>query len=1153
MKKHNAVKRILAGISALAMVGTIMMPAGDGFIFGNNNIMIVSAAQNETTQKMYSGFEDVTFASEIPEPGTHILFMSKESDFADLSLSSDNGLFVLPEGSAELEISRVDEEGGIVYVNVIRGGSGFDSCKTGTLTSDLSKYSCKGGSTQNLEGTSYTYLQINGTVSANINAEVLCNVEETIIDSNEINIIIADTDGNKYTMPKEFINFGDLSINPSDKDYEVSFTPNGGSLTTVRLNFKHVGEIDNVGEVSATCTKEGKAAHLACDHCGLPVSEIAGNDDNNYITLMDDAITIPKLDHVYKNSNNNIIRWNRTYTEATLQLICDNECGTKGSIKINSDGVVDTSNISESSTTIDKENSKITTELHKWCSKTDAYKDIIATFIVDGNKYEYVQKAALTQQDIDSVTTSHEHLEHHEADPKTCQSPEDKEGFLEYWSCSDCGKNYSDEDGTILLDSLKDESIKHNLTKVNKVDPTCSTEGTKEYWQCSDCGKLFSDEAGTTEIAAPESIEKLPHDYSNYKFTWEDTVNDEGEPAKICKLVVSCKNCHKTIIYTATEEGYTPESGEYTGKVTTSIDNNYISGPEMCTEPVELLYNAQFDIKISDTETKTFTATSPQEYTALGHCLEIVKIDGSSYYQCKRCGSVYTNSDGTTPYIPPTPIEPPSGGGDGSGPDIAPHDHAYIQVDKLDPTCTTAGYTAHTKCSCGDTLGLDPIPAKMHLLEEKNIKVVYNNNDINKSYAIAKCSDCDYVEEFEISEDGYVKGAELIKPTCTTKGRSEYSATYTRIETTELRHSKEEEETAEAKDSVEEFTDTIVMNEAIVPHTYNENTGVCVCGEKVANVSIAKTGTLINDKNRVLIKVDVSDLAEGYVVDNIKYYYNNTNTDEFSSVTKTGLTSFTGRIADIGNGVRAYAVVTIKSTTDEGKKCVITTETKNEVFNHVSINIEKTGEKVSSGKNRVVFNVNADVPEGYTVVETGLNFWNDEDFDDEVRTGKKLGVASYSGAVADIGYGVMVEGYVIVKATGSDDQIIIKTEKEYGYYSRPSVSAAVVGTKISSGKNRVRFEITPVVPEGFTVLETGLYYDNTQGNSLYNIKDREDNPDTPVVKAGKEESKYSAAIADYYYGVSVFGYAVFKATDGREFTLYTDSVHGDFYSFDKVN
>lgn len=42
----------------------------------------------------------------------------------------------------------------------------------------------------------------------------------------------------------------------------------------------------------------------------------------------------------------------------------------------------------------------------------------------------------------------------------------------------------------------------HTLTHHEAVAPTCSTEGTIEYWSCSVCGKNFSDSQGQTEVTS---------------------------------------------------------------------------------------------------------------------------------------------------------------------------------------------------------------------------------------------------------------------------------------------------------------------------------------------------------------------------------------------------------------------------------------------------------------------------------------------------------------------------------------------------------------------------------------------------------------------------------------------------------------------------
>ena len=55
----------------------------------------------------------------------------------------------------------------------------------------------------------------------------------------------------------------------------------------------------------------------------------------------------------------------------------------------------------------------------------------------------------------------------------------------------------------------------NHLTKVEKVDATCTTDGNKEYYRCT-CGKLFEDAAAATEITDHSSvvIPKTGHSYT---------------------------------------------------------------------------------------------------------------------------------------------------------------------------------------------------------------------------------------------------------------------------------------------------------------------------------------------------------------------------------------------------------------------------------------------------------------------------------------------------------------------------------------------------------------------------------------------------------------------------------------------------------------
>ena len=88
-------------------------------------------------------------------------------------------------------------------------------------------------------------------------------------------------------------------------------------------------------------------------------------------------------------------------------------------------------------------------------------------------------------------------LEYHAKVEPTCTT----DGNIEYWSCSGCGKNFSDENGKIVVSSTILKASGHSLSYQNRVEPTCITNGNIEHFSCSNCGKAFLDENAETEIS----------------------------------------------------------------------------------------------------------------------------------------------------------------------------------------------------------------------------------------------------------------------------------------------------------------------------------------------------------------------------------------------------------------------------------------------------------------------------------------------------------------------------------------------------------------------------------------------------------------------------------------------------------------------------
>lgn len=118
-----------------------------------------------------------------------------------------------------------------------------------------------------------------------------------------------------------------------------------------------------------------------------------------------------------------------------------------------------------------------------------------------------------------------------------------------YWTCSGCGKYFSDENGTneIEKDSWVLKTLGHDRTKTDAKEATCTEDGNNEYYTCSRCGGVFKDEAGTqTTTVAAETLEKLGHDWSNKNGI---CARCDAKCTETHKPGTTCSVCHKYTSY----------------------------------------------------------------------------------------------------------------------------------------------------------------------------------------------------------------------------------------------------------------------------------------------------------------------------------------------------------------------------------------------------------------------------------------------------------------------------------------------------------------------------------------------------------------------------------------------------------------------------
>ena len=130
-----------------------------------------------------------------------------------------------------------------------------------------------------------------------------------------------------------------------------------------------------------------------------------------------------------------------------------------------------------------------------------------------------------------------------------------------YKSCSRCGD--------VSTETFEyGEKIGHEMTKTEAKSATCTEAGNVEYYTCSNCNKKFSDEDGTDTITKTE-IAKLGHNWIDVAFK-EATCEEDGHSAY--------KQCTRCDANTGkVTEGYEATGHNFTGAYTYDPVNNYHS------------------------------------------------------------------------------------------------------------------------------------------------------------------------------------------------------------------------------------------------------------------------------------------------------------------------------------------------------------------------------------------------------------------------------------------------------------------------------------------------------------------------------------------------------------------------------------------------
>ena len=255
-----------------------------------------------------------------------------------------------------------------------------------------------------------------------------------------------------------------------------------------------------ISTTPATCTVDGKTVYTA-------------TFSSNLFTTQTKEVTIDKLGHTYGAP---VWSWSEDGKTATATFACTREGCTAE-----------------------------TTGHAQTVTATVSGKQNVAPTCTDKGTTTYTAKVTFEKKDyadtkdVQDIKALGHKLTKTPAKAATCTEP----GNSEYYTCSTCGKFFSDADGKneIAKDSWVIKALGHDLTKTPAVTPTCAAGGNNEYWTCSVCHKVFKADKTTETTVAKETLAKDPANHTG-------GTEQRGAVAASCMTAgrtadIYCKGC----------------------------------------------------------------------------------------------------------------------------------------------------------------------------------------------------------------------------------------------------------------------------------------------------------------------------------------------------------------------------------------------------------------------------------------------------------------------------------------------------------------------------------------------------------------------------------------------------------------------------------
>ena len=492
---------------------------------------------------------------------------------------------------------------------------------------------------------------------------------------------------------------------------------------------------------AATCTEAGNSAYWTCDRCGQHFS-----DEECTTAIAVDSWIIPAMGHDYGEPT---YAWADDKSTVTATAVCKNDHTHVVTETVNTtkDVVPATCEQAGSTTyTAEFENDMFETQKlvldtpaigHLYGEPTYTWSDdktsCVAQAICKNDATHVLTETATATSDVTTEPTCETAgertytaaFENSKFETQTIKevipanghtlvataavAPTCTEtGNSAYWTCSVCGKHFSDAEGTteIAADSWILPAKGHTLVATAAVAPSCTEAGNSAYWTCSVCGKHFSDAEGTTEIAADSWI--------------------------------------------------IPAAGHI-------WDNGQVVTPATCTAEGQMLYTCT----VCGTTRTEVIAKLPHTIREVAAVAPTCTLPGNStYYVCDSCGHFFSDAEGTTEIAQDSWVIPANGHTWGewvviTAPDcvnqgseqrtctvcgatesqnLDPNGHTWEEEFTVDqePTCTTDGSKSRHCHYCDQKTDVTVIPALGHDWDTENVVFTWSD-DLSEAEATFTC------------------------------------------------------------------------------------------------------------------------------------------------------------------------------------------------------------------------------------------------------------------------------------------------------------------------------------------------------------------------------------------------------------------------------